>query len=165
MGTAARSRNQAQRLLYQGLKTLPNAVLNNINQERGAIMKNFITRPVTAAILALSVLIAGTALAAEQHGGDIVYSKPVKSVTFSHKVHVDDKGLTCDMCHTRFFEMKALNAQESADFKMQALYDGKYCGACHNGTMAFASNTRCASCHTGVKGYKTAPSEHTAAAH
>lgn len=125
-------------------------------------MKNPMIKSATAALLALSALLAGTALA-EQHGGDIVYSKPVKSVTFSHKVHVEDKGLMCDMCHARFFEMKALKAQEYGDFKMQALYEGKYCGVCHNGTMAFASNTRCATCHTGVKGFKTAPSEHAAA--
>lgn len=125
-------------------------------------MKNYTIFPMTAVILALSALLAGPAVC-EEHGGDIVYSKPVKSVTFSHKVHVEDKGLICDMCHARTFEMKALNAQEYADFKMQALYDGKYCGACHNGTMAFASNTRCATCHTGVKGYSTQPGEKAAA--
>ncbi|MBI1920004.1 MAG: hypothetical protein HYS23_02875 [Geobacter sp.] len=125
-------------------------------------MKNYIINPMTAAILALSLLLAGAAVG-QEHGGDIVYSKPLKSVTFSHKVHVEDKGLICDMCHARTFEMKALSAQENGDFKMQALYDGKYCGACHNGTMAFASNSRCATCHTGVKGYKTQPGEQAAA--
>lgn len=86
--------------------------------------------------------------------GDIMYSKPVKGVIFSHKVHVDDRGLSCDMCHSGLFEPSALKAQEKSDFNMNSLYKGKYCGACHNGKTAFASNTQCARCHTGVKGYK-----------
>lgn len=87
------------------------------------------------------------------HGGDIVYTKPVKSVIFSHKVHAEDKGLGCDACHSGLFEPKALKAQEKSDFNMDSLYKGKYCGSCHNGKIAFASNTQCARCHTGVKGY------------
>lgn len=110
--------------------------------------------PVAIAAVLMSFALAGTGGAGESetHGGDIIYTKPVKSVHFSHKVHVDKKGLTCDMCHNGSFEMEALKAQENADFTMESLYQGKYCGVCHNGTMAFASNTRCASCHSGVKG-------------
>lgn len=102
-----------------------------------------------AAALALT---AGTALAASD-GGEIVFSKPVKGVIFSHKSHVEEKKLSCDMCHTRLFEM-GRTSQEKADFVMESLYQGKYCGTCHNGTQAFASNTRCATCHIGVKGQK-----------
>ncbi|WP_456432053.1 c(7)-type cytochrome triheme domain-containing protein [Thermosulfuriphilus sp.] len=36
---------------------------------------------------------------------------------------------------------------------MKSLYEGKYCGACHNGEMAFAANTKCTTCHIGVRGY------------
>jgi c(7)-type cytochrome triheme protein len=35
---------------------------------------------------------------------------------------------------------------------MESFYQGKYCGACHNGKDAFASNTQCARCHLRVKG-------------
>ena len=103
-------------------------------------------------------LFSGGALFAENipHGGDIIYTKPLKSVLFSHKVHVEDRGLSCDMCHSKLFEMSSLNAQERSDFTMSSLYKGKYCGACHNGTMAFASNTQCARCHVGVKGFDAA---------
>ncbi len=90
------------------------------------------------------------------HGGDIIYSKPVKSVIFSHKLHAEDRGLSCEMCHNSLFDAVALKAQQKSDFNMDSLYKGKYCGACHNGQMAFASNTQCARCHTGVKGYKVA---------
>lgn len=84
----------------------------------------------------------------------IIFVKPVKAVDFSHKVHTMDAGLECDSCHDDLFEMEAGVAEEKGDFTMQALYDGQYCGACHDGDMAFASNTRCTICHIGVKGYE-----------
>jgi c(7)-type cytochrome triheme protein len=34
---------------------------------------------------------------------------------------------------------------------MASLYKGKYCGACHNGKNAFASDTQCARCHVGAR--------------
>ncbi len=88
------------------------------------------------------------------HGGDIVYTLPLKAVLFSHKVHVEDMGFSCEACHDGIFEMKALHVEEKGDFTMESLYKGKYCGVCHNGSMAFSSNTQCARCHIGVKGYK-----------
>src|SRR5208282_1817147 len=69
--------------------------------------------------------------------GNILYTKPVKSVLFSHKLHVNEKMVSCDMCHAKLFEMKARAVQEKADFNMAALNEGKYCGACHNGKTAF----------------------------
>ena len=48
---------------------------------------------------------------------------------------------------------------------MQGLYDGKYCGACHDGSMAFASDTKCTLCHIGVKGYNRALGIEAADAH
>ena len=108
-------------------------------------------RSLSVSIAALLTLTAGAAVASSYPETPIVYDKPVRGVVFSHKVHVE-KGMACDMCHNRIFEQKAKKAQENADFVMDALYKGKYCGACHNGSLAFASNTRCATCHIGVKG-------------
>jgi len=101
------------------------------------------------------VITYGRLLSANElvHGGDIIYTKPVKSVIFSHKVHVEDRGLSCDNCHDKLFVPEALNAEQKNDFNMESLYKGKYCGACHDGKTAFASNTQCARCHAGVKGY------------
>jgi len=100
----------------------------------------------------------GNAEDAQDSGGpeDIIYTKPVKGVIFSHKTHTG-AGLSCDSCHTKLFEMSAKNAESKPDFIMKSLYDGKYCGACHapNG-IAFASNTQCARCHIGVKGLERA---------
>jgi c(7)-type cytochrome triheme protein len=84
----------------------------------------------------------------------IIFTKPVKAVVFEHTNHIG-QGLECDSCHgDGLFKMEtgAAEAQPEA-FTMQALYDGQYCGACHDGDTAFASNTRCTICHIGVKGY------------
>lgn len=107
------------------------------------------------AVMAGITLICGVgAYASQQHGGEIIYTKPLKAVLFSHKFHVEKIGLTCDMCHSGLFEMQALKVQENADYTMASLAEGKYCGACHNGSMAFVANSRCGSCHIGVKGMK-----------
>lgn len=82
----------------------------------------------------------------------IVFTKPVKAVIFDHSKHQGDMG--CSSCHNKLFTMKIGDAEEHADkFVMDALYQGQYCGACHNGQDAFASNTRCTVCHIGVKGF------------
>jgi c(7)-type cytochrome triheme protein len=91
--------------------------------------------------------------------GDIIYTQPLKSVTFSHKVHVDEKKIGCEQCHAKLFDMQALAVQKKPDFTMKSLYQGKYCGACHDGKAAFASNTQCARCHNGVKGFEAANAE------
>jgi c(7)-type cytochrome triheme protein len=83
----------------------------------------------------------------------IVWSKPVKAVVFYHKVHTEEYGLECDSCHNEAFSMKLGTAEKSSNFTMKALYEGQYCGKCHDGETAFASNTLCNTCHIGVKGY------------
>ncbi len=83
----------------------------------------------------------------------IVWTKPVKAVVFYHQVHTEEYGLDCDSCHNDAFAMKKGAAENSSNFTMKALYDGQYCGKCHDGETAFASNTLCNTCHIGVKGY------------
>lgn len=90
--------------------------------------------------------------AADDDGGTIVFTKPVKAVIFEHKNHLA-QGLDCDSCHSGLFEMATGTAEGNEDFTMDSLYKGKYCGACHDGNTAFASNTRCTVCHIGVKGF------------
>jgi c(7)-type cytochrome triheme protein len=83
----------------------------------------------------------------------IIMVKPVKSVVFEHKVHTMDAGLDCESCHDDLFEMETGAAEENEDFTMVSLYEGGYCGACHDGETAFASDTRCTACHIGVRGH------------
>jgi c(7)-type cytochrome triheme protein len=101
-------------------------------------------------MLLASLCIANISVAADSDfsdGGGILYTQPLNAVIFRHKYHVDVKHITCDKCHSGLFEMEALEAQEKDDFTMKSLDEGKYCGACHNGKDAFASNAECARCH------------------
>lgn len=97
--------------------------------------------------------------------GPIVWTKPVKAVIFKHETHTEEMGLDCESCHSDFFLMQAGAAQEKDDFTMESLYEGNYCGACHDGSTAFASNTRCTSCHIGVRGYARLMGEQAETSH
>jgi len=97
----------------------------------------------------------------------IIWVKPVKSVVFDHKIHTMAGELECDSCHDDLFEMEAGAAEANDDFTMAQLYEGGYCGACHDGETAFASDTRCTACHIGVRGHarllgetSSSPKEH-----
>jgi c(7)-type cytochrome triheme protein len=91
----------------------------------------------------------------------IIWTKPVRGVVFNHKTHTMDAEMDCESCHDDLFAMEAGLAQENDDFNMESLYAGNYCGACHDGDTAFASDTRCTTCHIGVRGVArlTTPSE------
>ena len=103
-----------------------------------------------AAVLGAAVTYASNA----DHGGDIIFIKPVKAVLFSHKFHAEDMGLSCETCHDTIFPMGG--TQDKEDFTMKSLYAGKYCGTCHDGKSAFGSDTQCNRCHIGVKGHTAA---------
>lgn len=118
--------------------------------------KTILISAVLVAGLISAFAMSGTARGEVFHGGDIMYSVPVKAVLFSHAVHVEDLGMGCEMCHPAVFDMVARLAEQSADFTMAGLAEGKYCGACHNGAFAFSSETQCARCHVGVKGWDAA---------
>jgi len=113
-------------------------------------------------ILFVAVMIVPVKLVAseEDHGGDIIYSVPLKAVLFSHKIHVEDLEMDCDNCHDDIFEMVPSEGEINKDrvffegkYCMKSLNEGKYCGSCHDGSTAFSADTQCARCHIGVKGY------------
>ena len=72
--------------------------------------------------------------------GKVVFDGP------AHKA----KGFACKDCHTpptKFFEMKK---GVGADvLTMKDMNEGKFCGACHNGTKAFdvKDAANCGKCH------------------
>lgn len=113
----------------------------------------FVKLSVLPVLALVALLMSGQAVtASDDDGGTIVFTKPVKAVIFEHKNHIA-QGLDCDSCHSGLFEMATGTAEGNEDFTMESLYQGKYCGACHDGNTAFASNTRCTVCHIGVKGF------------
>jgi len=108
-------------------------------------------------LLFLSLLvfsgIANTAVPQEYGGGPIVFIKPVRAVIFEHKFHLGKK-FECQSCHPGLFSQKAGEVEEKEDFTMESFTQGKYCGRCHDGTIAFSANTKCNWCHIGVQGHK-----------
>ena len=80
--------------------------------------------------------------------GDIVFTRPggaaidTPSATFPHWIHRTQ--FKCYVCHDGIFEMRA----GSAPVTMDAIGQGKYCGACHDGKTAFAvAFETCTRCH------------------
>lgn len=64
------------------------------------------------------------------------------AVIFPHWWHRTQ--FVCKVCHLDLgFEMKS----GTNDIKMEDIFEGKWCGACHNGTDAFAA-TECDRCHS-----------------
>lgn len=98
------------------------------------------------ALLVLATLLPTPQVSAEQ--GDIVFTRKSKEgaeyppATFPHYVH--RMQFKCYVCHDAIFEMKAgANA-----VTMDAIGEGKFCGTCHNATIAFgATFESCQRCH------------------
>lgn len=97
--------------------------------------------------------LAGNGFADEKYDADsygpettIVWDQPAMT-TFDHKTHTMDAGLECADCHDDLFVMETGAAVESNNFTMQAMAEGQFCGSCHDGDTAFATNTNCKACH------------------
>lgn len=67
----------------------------------------------------------------------------MSQVVFRHWKH--QKAYKCYTCHPRIF-----SSWEKATFDHDAMDGGKFCGACHNGKVAFkpeSDNVDCEVCH------------------
>ena len=107
----------------------------------------------TVLSLTTSLFVAGNALADEEYDvkangprSSIIWNSPVKA-TFDHKIHTMEAGLECSSCHDDIFSMQRGTAVNSRKFTMKAMAEGEFCGACHDGDTAFATDTNCMACH------------------
>lgn len=72
---------------------------------------------------------------------DLTYpSGGLNPAVFSHKAHT--AMFECSSCHVALFKYK----RGGSGIKMDEIYQGKHCGSCHNGQMAFGS-MECQRCH------------------
>ena len=120
-------------------------------------------RKALRAALAAAIL-AGLAALAAPHAtaeyGDVVmnnYSTAggMRPVVFPHWFH--RVRFSCKVCHGDLgFKFEAGGNQVN----MVKIIDGQYCGACHDGGIAW-SVENCALCHTGVPGMATHVHEST----
>lgn len=92
--------------------------------------------------------------------GDIVINNYAESagmrpVVFPHWFH--RMRFTCKVCHADLgFKFKA----GGNEINMAKILDGQYCGACHNGEIAWGVEN-CATCHSGKPGTPTQVHEST----
>ena len=86
--------------------------------------------------------------------GDVVLNKraeanDMRPVIFPHWFH--RIRFRCKVCHHELgFEMRA----GANDISMGEIVDGKFCGMCHNGNIAWSVDN-CDLCHTGKPGLQT----------
>ena len=96
--------------------------------------------------LLIGVFIGSAALAVD---GDVVFKREggeggVPAAIFPHWFH--RIRYKCYACHPTPFEMKT----GTSKITMDAIGEGKFCGACHNGKVAWAASFEtCNRCHVG----------------
>jgi len=104
----------------------------------------------TACLVMAGLIIAGGG-AAYGAEGDLVFERKgaaqgaasIKPSIFPHWVH--RARFRCYVCHPKLFTME-LGAD---DITMDKIQKGQYCGACHNGRIAFDVEFQsCDRCHT-----------------
>jgi len=131
---------------------IPYLTLTNIYWSTKMIKVPFLT--IRFIILTAFLCLAGNSLAGADYDEDtygpekpVEWNKPIKA-TFDHKIHTMEAGLDCESCHDELFEMEAGTIEEDENFTMKAMADGQFCGSCHDGDTAFATDTNCAACHS-----------------
>ena len=118
--------------------------------------------PVKRGLLILLILVAGLAdmqLARAEYGDVVMnnYSDAagMRPAVFPHWFH--RIRFSCKVCHADLgFKFKA----GGNEINMVKIIDGQYCGACHNGNIAW-SVENCDLCHTGKPGMATQVHEST----
>lgn len=97
---------------------------------------------VLTAILVLALVGASLAV---QPGKTLTFDKSnLGPVAFDGRKHAE-AGLKCTDCHKAdlFPRMK----KGTVKITMDDIYEGKFCGACHDGSKAFAPRENCTRCH------------------
>lgn len=109
--------------------------------------------PGVLAIALAAMFVLATGPAGSEYG-DVVLNrrsdkKGVRPVVFPHWFH--RIRFRCKVCHSELgFRMRA----GSNDVLMSDIIDGKFCGMCHNNTIAWGAE-RCDLCHSGLPGLKS----------
>ena len=97
-----------------------------------------------AAVLCTLVVLAGNASAVGPDKTITWAGGGEGKVMFDGRKHAE-KGYDCKSCHPGLFSMK----YGAAKITHAKLKQGQYCGACHNGTLAFSTvdQGKCVACH------------------
>lgn len=109
--------------------------------------------PIVGLFIALSVFVSFPEEAQAEYGDVVINNYAdaagMRPVVFPHWFH--RIRFRCKVCHADLgFEFKA----GGNDITMAKIIEGQYCGACHNGEVAW-SIENCATCHSGMPGTPT----------
>jgi c(7)-type cytochrome triheme protein len=124
------------------------------------VSKHWRTAVVCAALAASAMVLSGGARLAHAEYGDVVMNNyadkaGMRPVIFPHWFH--RVRFRCKVCHTDLgMKFKA----GGNEINMLKIIDGQYCGACHNGTVAW-SVENCDLCHSAKPGTPTQAHEST----
>lgn len=119
-------------------------------------IKHLDWRRLRALLLATAAALAPALGALDAHAeyGDVVINNysdaaSMRPVVFPHWFH--RIRYRCKVCHVELgFRMRA----GSNEVSMADIIDGRFCGMCHNGQVAWAAD-RCDLCHSGKPGLKS----------
>jgi c(7)-type cytochrome triheme protein len=123
---------------------MANGRTQNTERRRRSFVHGLRSLLLVLASLILGVFLFSVAFAVD---GDIVFKREggeggVPASTFPHWFH--RIRYKCYACHPTLFEMKA----GANKITMDALQEGKFCGVCHNGKVAWAASFEtCNRCH------------------
>lgn len=115
---------------------------------------------IAGALAFIASLVLAAFLPAHAEYGDVVINNyadaaGVRPVVFPHWFH--RVRFRCKVCHTDLgFKFQA----GGNEINMVKIIDGQFCGACHNGNIAWAVEN-CDLCHSGKPGTKTQVHEST----
>lgn len=105
-------------------------------------------------LLFLLMTLTGVVSPASAEYADVVLNRRsekegVRPVVFPHWFH--RIRFRCKVCHYELgFKMRV----GSNDFRMSEITEGRFCGACHNGDIAWGPD-KCDLCHSGKRGLPT----------
>jgi c(7)-type cytochrome triheme protein len=139
------------------VRPLPQHAAHAAQGSGGGTLRRRWTLPEPAALCASLLALAALACAvpgARAEYGDVLLNRHsdrggVRPVVFSHWFH--RIRFRCKVCHHELgFEMRA----GANDVRMSDIIEGKFCGMCHNGDIAWGAE-RCDLCHSGKPGLKS----------
>ena len=107
-------------------------------QKLGYLLIVFIIIAAVAVLVPMSKIIGG---------GLLIYypsedEETPGGVTFNHYTHVEKLDLKCTDCHYNLFASE----QHASGITMEGIFEGEWCGACHDGDKAFGVD-ECDACH------------------
>ena len=105
-------------------------------------------------MLSLSLLILSVSSTVAGEYADVVLNKRaeaegVRPVIFPHWFH--RIRYRCKVCH---YELGFVMRAGANDISMDEILEGQYCGMCHNGEIAWATEN-CGLCHSGRPGLES----------